>query len=81
MSYTPDGEGGRAGHERHEYAGYVDFGPPRSPFSFNMVDTEEKARKGATRWLGLCEKYRPEVEARRAGSGVEKKAVKQRAAV
>jgi dihydrodipicolinate synthase/N-acetylneuraminate lyase len=61
-----DGEGGRAGHENHEYAGYVSFGPPRPPFSFNMADTEEKARKGAANWLKLCEKYRPEVEARRA---------------
>jgi dihydrodipicolinate synthase/N-acetylneuraminate lyase len=76
-----EGEGGRAGHERHEYAGYVAFGPPRPPFSFNMADTEEKARKGAAGWLELCEKYRPEVEARRAGSSVEKKAPKQRAAV
>jgi 4-(2-carboxyphenyl)-2-oxobut-3-enoate aldolase len=66
-------EGGRAGHERHEYAGYVDFGPPRPPFSFNMTDTEDKARKGAARWVELCEKYRPEVEARRAAQA--KKAV------
>jgi hypothetical protein len=38
-----------------------------------MADTEEKARKGAARWVELCEKYRPEVEARRAAQA--KKAV------
>jgi len=71
-------EVGRAGHERHEYAGYIDFGPPRPPFSFNMADTEEKARKGAVRWLELCAKYQPEVEARRAKG---EKTAKQRKAV
>ena len=67
-----DGDGGRAGHESYEYAGYINMGAPRPPFSWVCEDPEEgpkneaKARKQAERWLALCEKYRPEVEAKRA---------------
>jgi dihydrodipicolinate synthase/N-acetylneuraminate lyase len=60
-----DGDPVRAGHESYEYGGYITMGPPRPPFSFNMAETEEKARTGAARWQKPCEKYRPEVEARR----------------
>lgn len=62
----------RRGHLFYEYAGYVNIGPPRAPHAFGLRDpqeaaaNEEKARKGAARWVALCEKYRPEVEARRA---------------
>lgn len=55
----------RAGHESYEYNDYVKMGPPRAPFSWNMDETEEKARAKAVRWQELCDKYRPEVEARR----------------
>ena len=67
-----DGDGGRAGHESHEYAGYIEMGSPRPPFSWITEDPEDgpkneaKARKQAEHWLTLCEKYRPEVEAKRA---------------
>jgi hypothetical protein len=63
----------RRGHIFYEYAGYVPIGPPRAPHAFALRDPEEaaqneaRARKAAARWLALCEKYRPEVEARRAG--------------
>lgn len=69
---TGDGEGGRAGHESYEYGGYINMGAPRPPFSWICEDPEEgakneaKARKQAAHWQELCEKYRPEVEARRA---------------
>ena len=63
---SADGEAVRSGHESYEYADYIVMGSPRPPFSFNMDETEEKARKGAARWATLCEKYRPQVEARRA---------------
>ncbi len=62
----------RRGHLFYEYAGYVNIGPPRAPHAFALRDpveaaaNEEKARKNAARWVALCEKYRPEVEARRA---------------
>ena len=67
-----DGEGGRAGHESYEYGGYINMGAPRPPFSWICEDpedgskNEEKARRQAAHWLELCEKYRPEVEARQA---------------
>jgi 4-(2-carboxyphenyl)-2-oxobut-3-enoate aldolase len=55
-----------------EYAGYVEMGAPRPPFSFIQASPEdaaksaERAKRVATNWLALCEKYRPEVEAARA---------------
>ena len=55
----------RAGHESYEYNDYIKMGSPRPPFSFNMDETEEKARANAAGWDKLSEKYRPEVEARR----------------
>ena len=67
-----DDEGGRAGHALHEYSDYIQHGPPRPPFSWITEDAEagpkneERARKAAARWAALCEKYRPEVEAKRA---------------
>ena len=65
-------EGGRAGHALHEYSDYIQHGPPRPPFSYILDDAEAgskneaRARKSAERWAALCEKYRPEVEAKRA---------------
>lgn len=53
----------------HEYSGYIKIGPPRPPFAWGLRDPEadakarEKAKKGSDKWLKLCEKYRPEVEA------------------
>ena len=36
----------------------------------DAAENEEKNRKQAARWVALNEKYRPEVEARRAGARV-----------
>jgi 4-hydroxy-tetrahydrodipicolinate synthase len=53
----------------HEYSGYIKIGPPRPPFAWGLRDPDadakarEKAKKGSDKWLALCEKYRPEVEA------------------
>jgi 4-hydroxy-tetrahydrodipicolinate synthase len=53
----------------HAYAGYIKIGEVRPPFAWGMRDpearaqAEQKAKKGAEKWLKLCEKYRPEVEA------------------
>ena len=53
----------------HRYAGYIKIGEVRPPFAWGMRDpearakAEEKAQKAAEKWLALCEKYRPEVEA------------------
>jgi dihydrodipicolinate synthase/N-acetylneuraminate lyase len=56
----------RRGNSLHQYAGYIDVGAPRPPFSYGITDEgTEKAKAAAARWLKLCEKYRPEVEARR----------------
>ena len=72
LDMTSGGGGGdedaraRRGHASYEYSSYVHFGPPRAPHAFGMEGSEEKARKTAARWDKLCEKYRPEVEARRA---------------
>jgi 4-(2-carboxyphenyl)-2-oxobut-3-enoate aldolase len=47
--------------------GYITPGPFRPPHALGPQDpTGERARKAAERWNALCEKYRPEVEARRA---------------
>jgi dihydrodipicolinate synthase/N-acetylneuraminate lyase len=71
-----DGEG-RRGHAHHEFGDYVQFGPPRPPFSFGLATeedrehSEQRMRKAAARWKALCDKYRPEVEARQlAGAAV-----------
>ena len=54
------------------YSDYVSLGPPRPPFSWIEASPEEaakaaeKARKAAADWAALSQKYRPEVEARRA---------------
>lgn len=65
-----DGDAGRYGsHTVHEFAGYINIGPVRPPFAWGLRDPEadakavERAKQGAERWLALCEKYRPEVEA------------------
>jgi dihydrodipicolinate synthase/N-acetylneuraminate lyase len=63
-----DDERVRRGNSIHQYAGYIDYGTPRPPFSFGISDEgTEKAKAAAARWQKLCEKYRPEVEARRGG--------------
>jgi len=53
----------RGGHEAYEYAGYVKMGSPRPPFSFNMGETEERARQIAANWNKINDKYRAEIEA------------------
>jgi 4-(2-carboxyphenyl)-2-oxobut-3-enoate aldolase len=53
------------GGDVQAYAGYVKPGAQRAPFSLGAQDpTHEKAKKAAEKWVALCEKYRPEVEAR-----------------
>jgi dihydrodipicolinate synthase/N-acetylneuraminate lyase len=51
-----------------KYAGYADLGPNRSPFVEVRPDSLERAIKQAERWKGLCEKYRPLVEAKEAAA-------------
>jgi dihydrodipicolinate synthase/N-acetylneuraminate lyase len=47
--------------------GYIKPGPYRVPHAFGPQDpTSERAKKTAELWNSLCEKYKPEVEARRA---------------
>jgi len=47
--------------------GYVKPGPFRPPHALGPQDpTGERAKKRAELWIQLCERYRPEVEARRA---------------
>jgi hypothetical protein len=47
--------------------GYIKPGPYRPPHALGPQDpNSERSRKTAERWNQLCEKYRPEVEARRA---------------
>lgn len=66
-----DGDAGRAGHSHHEFAGYVNFGPPRPPHSLILQDPAveakniEERKAEAAQWQALCDKYRPQVEARR----------------
>jgi hypothetical protein len=58
----PDVQGGNV----QEYAGYIVPGAQRPPFSLGPQDpTHERAKAAAEKWKALCEKYRPEVEARR----------------
>lgn len=63
-----DGEGG--GPNLQELVGYIKPGPARPP-SFPPSDgpseaAVKRAEQRAQRWIRLCEKYRPEVEAWRA---------------
>lgn len=58
----PDVQGGNV----QEFAGYVKPGALRPPFSLGPQGSDERARKSAARWVELCNKYRPEVEAWRA---------------
>ena len=65
-----DGEGGGGGINIQALAGYVKPGASRPP-SFTSPDGPSEAavkrtHQRAQRWLDLCEKYRAEVEARRA---------------
>ena len=53
----------RGGHEAYEYAGYIKMGSPRPPFSFNMDETEGRARQIAANWNRINDKYRAEIEA------------------
>src|SRR5581483_10497982 len=47
--------------------GYVNPGPYRAPHALGPQNPDdERAKKAAALWTQLCEKYRPEVEARRA---------------
>ena len=65
-----DGEGGEAGGgNSQEFAGYIQPGPQRPPFSLGEQGSGERAQKKAAQWVALCEKYRPEVEAWRAAHG------------
>lgn len=57
-------EGG-SGRTPQELAGYIKPGPARPPH-FEAHGGDERAQAWADRWLKLCEKYRPEVEAWRA---------------
>jgi dihydrodipicolinate synthase/N-acetylneuraminate lyase len=58
----PDVQGG----DVQAYAGYIKPGPYRAPHALGPQDpTHERAKKAAEKWNQLCEKYRPEVEARR----------------
>ena len=57
-------EGG-SGRTPQELAGYIKPGPARPPH-FEAHVGDERAQAWADRWLKLCEKYRPEVEAWRA---------------
>jgi hypothetical protein len=59
-----EGEGGGGGNPQ-ELAGYVKPGNRVNPSSFGPQGDGERARKRAERWVELCKKYRPEVEARR----------------
>jgi dihydrodipicolinate synthase/N-acetylneuraminate lyase len=59
------GEGGN-GILPQQFAGYINRGPARPPYFVFPPGAEERAKKRADRWLALCEKYRPEVEAWRA---------------
>jgi len=63
------GEGRYGEITSHAYAGYINIGEVRPPFAWGMRDpearakAEEHAKKAAEKWLAVCEKYRPEVEA------------------
>ena len=66
------GGGGRLGPDEssagklsHELAGYVKPGPNRPPFLEVPDSAVERAKARAAYWTGLCDKYRPLVEASR----------------
>jgi hypothetical protein len=59
-------EGGNGGGDPQEFAGYIKPGPARAPGSLGEHGSDERARARAAKWVALCEKYRPEVEAWRA---------------
>jgi 4-(2-carboxyphenyl)-2-oxobut-3-enoate aldolase len=59
-------ESGNGGGNPQEFAGYIKPGPARPPFSLGERGSDERARARAAKWVALCEKYRPEVEAWRA---------------
>lgn len=71
--------GGVAGRPT-ELADYVAMGPQRPPRSWieafpeEAAKNTERAREALAGWLALCEKYRPEVEARRAARNWEEPA-------
>ncbi len=55
------------GWDVQRLTGYVNPGPYRPPHALGPQDsTGERAKKTAELWNQLCEKYRPEVEARRS---------------
>jgi dihydrodipicolinate synthase/N-acetylneuraminate lyase len=55
------------GQDVQALTGYITPGPFRPPHSLGPQDpTGERARKTAERWNQLCEKYRAQVEAKRA---------------
>jgi len=58
--------GGNGGGDPQEFAGYIKPGPARAPRSLGEQGSDERARARAAKWVSLCEKYRPEVEAWRA---------------
>lgn len=62
----PDASEGSAGFLSHEFAGYVNPGPTRTPILQPSEAVVERARKKAEYWKKLCEKYRPLVEAQAA---------------
>ena len=63
LGQLPDVQGGNV----QEFAGYIKPGAARPPHSLGPQDpTGERARKAAAHWVAMSEKYRPEVEARRA---------------
>jgi 4-(2-carboxyphenyl)-2-oxobut-3-enoate aldolase len=58
----PDVQGG----DVQALTGYIKPGPYRAPHALGPQDpTGERAKKAAEKWNQLCEKYRPEAEARR----------------
>lgn len=61
-----EGESGNGGGNPQEFAGYIKPGPARPPASLGEHGSDERARARAAKWVALCEKYRPEVEAWRA---------------
>ena len=60
-------EGG-SGRTPQEIAGYIKPGPARPPH-FEPHVGDKRAPQAVARWLELCERYRPEVEAWRGAHG------------
>src|SRR5438477_11559344 len=70
MAAAGGGAEGRYGEiTTHAYAGYINIGEVRPPFAWGMrapearTKAEDKARKGAEKWVALSAKYRPATEA------------------